>query len=360
MKCLLYLEIDILNFNRPSFSPGECSGASSRKIGGHCNNLIMGMSESHGNNSQQFADVTHETQDAAARGGKLDIQQIEIINENKQLLFDGIGDRYLKVSGGSMFFSHSHDNILIYLTLKVFDLQKEIVRQAGCSLQHPPISLRHCTGGGTADITTASVWLPGAWSGQGPGLPCNIIYSRRRQLAPVAHTLPHIATIATQRNVASTLPQWDHSRKTIFWFWTMIRTSELLCTDHLSLLHVKIFATLDSKSFLYIYLNFTKQIGHRLYLCMHCMHQIQLFNFQIRYIWFSTNLCIHVTRAQIKVFILILKVEVISVNFWSFNENIPTFNQGQNCIENFFMISKWAIKGRILFIIYILLLNNEI
>ena len=157
-----------------------------------------------------------------------------------------------------MFFSHSHDNILIYLTLKVFDLKKEIVRQAGCSLQYPPISLRHCTGGGTADITTASVWLPGAWSGQGPGLPCNIIYSRRRQLPPVAHTLPHIATIATQRNVASTLPQWDHSRKTIFWFWTMIRTSELLRTDHLSLLHVKIFATLDSKSFLYIYLNFTK------------------------------------------------------------------------------------------------------
>ena len=97
-----------------------------------------------------------------------------------------------------------------------------------------------------------------AWSGQGPGLPCNIIYSRRRQLPPVAHTLPHIATIATQRNVASTLPQWDHSRKTIFWFWTMIRTSELLRSDHLSLLHVTIFATLDSKSFLYIYLNFTK------------------------------------------------------------------------------------------------------
>ena len=167
MKCLLYLEIDILIFHRPSFSPGECSGASSRKIGGHCNNLIMGMSESHGNNSQQFADVTHETQDAAARGGKLDIQQIEIINENKQLLFDGIGDRYLKVSGGSMFFSHSHDNILIYLTLKVFDLQKEVVRQAGCSLQHPPISLRHCTGGGTADITTASVWLPGLAKGLG-------------------------------------------------------------------------------------------------------------------------------------------------------------------------------------------------
>ena len=56
---MLYLDIDILIFNQPSFSPGECSGASSRKIGGHCNNLIMGMSESHGNNSHNSLRMLH-------------------------------------------------------------------------------------------------------------------------------------------------------------------------------------------------------------------------------------------------------------------------------------------------------------
>ena len=69
------------------------------------------------------------------------------------------------------------------------------------------------------------------------------------QAAAAATSGTHIATHCHNCHTAqcclhtTTLPhchnEWDHSRKTIFWFCTMIRTSELLCTDHLSLLHVK-------------------------------------------------------------------------------------------------------------------------